>query len=370
MSPPRGAGKAGKGSNGARGSGGKATGGGKAASGGGKGSRGGRTSDAAGGSSRGRSGASGERARPAASRGSGTGRGATAVRGTGVGTGASGAPRSRTASGATGLRGQGPRVGDPTRARDEPRGLGGEQVEGRRAVRELLAVGRRSVREIWIAEGLDPSPQLDEIERLAIRRRVKVVLAARRRLEATAKTDAPQGVLAFAQPLEEADFDDLCRSTRNGAPFLLVLDGVSDPHNLGSLLRVAEVAGVTGVVLPRHRAANVTATVTKVAAGAIEHLPIAVVPGIPAALRRMDELGVWAIGLDADATRSVYKLGEALAVGPIALVLGAEGRGLADLTRRRCADLVGIPQHGQVASLNVATAGAVACFEIARRRLP
>jgi 23S rRNA (guanosine2251-2'-O)-methyltransferase len=236
-------------------------------------------------------------------------------------------------------------------------------------VRELLAVGRRPVRELWIAEGLDPSPQLDEIERLAIRRRVKVVLASRRRLEDTARTDAPQGVLAFAQPLEEADLDDLCRSTRRGPPFLLVLDGVTDPHNLGSLLRTAEIAGVTGVVLPRHRAANVTATVTKVAAGAIEHLPIAVVPGIPAALRRMDQLGVWAVGLDSEAERSVYAFPDALATGSVALVMGAEGRGLADLTRRRCAELVGIPQHGHLESLNVATAGAVACFEIARRRM-
>ncbi len=234
-------------------------------------------------------------------------------------------------------------------------------------MRELLAAGRRPVREVWVADGQDPSPQLDDIERLAGRRRARLLLVPRGRLASRARTDVPQGVLALARPLEELDLDDLVDGPHPGPPFLLVLDGVTDPHNVGSLLRSAECAGVTGIVLARHRAAHVTPTVAKVAAGAIEHLRFAVVPGIPAALRRLDELGVATVGLDAGQRRSLYDLPPSSA-GAVALVVGAEGQGLSSLTRRRCSLLVGIPQHGRVASLNVATAGAVACFELARRR--
>jgi 23S rRNA (guanosine2251-2'-O)-methyltransferase len=234
-------------------------------------------------------------------------------------------------------------------------------------VRELLAAGRRPVREVWVAEDLDPSPQIDEIERLATRRRVRLVVVPRTKLERAARTDAPQGVLARARPLEEVALDTLCRVRAGMAPFLLVLDGVTDPHNVGALLRTAECAGVTGVVLPRHRAVHVTPTVAKVAAGAIEHLAMAVVPGVPNALRQLDELGVTSVGLDETAPRSLFE--SQIDVGAaVALVMGAEGRGLAALTRRRCSALAAIPQFGALGSLNVAAAGAVACFELARRR--
>ena len=231
---------------------------------------------------------------------------------------------------------------------------------------ELLRAGRRPVHELWVAEGIEPSPQVDEIERLAARRKVRTLQVGRRRLDGAARTDASQGVLARAAPLEEADLDALA-DDGGGLPFLLVLDGVTDPHNLGSLLRTADGAGVTGVVLARHRAAHVTPTVAKVAAGAIEHVPIAVVGGIPAALARLAERGVTTVGLDAEATASLYELG-AEADGALALVLGAEGRGLARLTAKRCDVLAAIPRRGRLESLNVATAGAVACFELARRR--
>jgi 23S rRNA (guanosine2251-2'-O)-methyltransferase len=238
-------------------------------------------------------------------------------------------------------------------------------VEGRHAVRELLA-GRRAVREVWIASDLEPSAQIDDIERLAARRHVRVLVVPRAKLERAAHTDAPQGVLARAAALEEADLDTLCRA-RRPVPFLMVLDGVTDPHNVGALLRSAECAGVTGVVLPRHRAAHVTATVAKVAAGAIEHLAMAVVPGVPSALRRMTDLGVITIGLDAAAPTSLFDM-HLDARSPVALVMGAEGKGLAPLSRRRCEVLASIPQFGSLPALNVAAAGAVACFELARRR--
>ncbi|MBV8462345.1 MAG: 23S rRNA (guanosine(2251)-2'-O)-methyltransferase RlmB [Acidimicrobiales bacterium] len=233
-------------------------------------------------------------------------------------------------------------------------------------MRELLAAGRRPVRSLVMAEGLDESPLLDEIEALARRRRVRIERFSLRRLAALAGTEAPQGVVAHAAPVPEVELDDLCRPSRRRRPFLVVLDGVTDPHNLGAVLRSAECAGATGAVLPRHRAVHLTPAATKAAAGAIEHLPIAVVAGVPSALRRLGELGIWTIGLDGAARRSLYD--SAFGDDPLALVVGAEGEGLAALARKRCDELVAIPQYGALPSLNVSTAAAVACFEIARRR--
>jgi 23S rRNA (guanosine2251-2'-O)-methyltransferase len=188
----------------------------------------------------------------------------------------------------------------------------------------------------------------------------------RGRLDAEARTDAPQGVLAHAEPLPELDLDHILAAA--GTPFLLVLDGVTDPQNLGALIRTAEVAGATGVVVARHRAAHVTPTVAKAAAGAIEHVPIALVPGIPATLAALADRGVWTVGLDADAPRPIWDL--TLGSEAIALVLGAEGTGLSRLVKARCDLLVAIPRRGAIDSLNVAAAGAVAAFEVARQRSP
>ena len=232
---------------------------------------------------------------------------------------------------------------------------------------ELLTVGRRTVRRIMLAEDQDPSPQLDRIEELAGRMRVPVETVPRTRLDAQARTESPQGVLALARPLEPVALEDLAAPDRHGsAPFLLVAAGITDPRNLGALLRSAECAGVTGVVLPRHRSARLSPTVTKTAAGAIEHLPFAVVGGVPAALSELRDLGVWSIGLAGEADQSLYDL--PLGEGPVALVVGSEEKGLAPLVRRRCDAVAAIPQHGTLPSLNVGVAGAVACFEVARQR--
>jgi len=245
--------------------------------------------------------------------------------------------------------------------------LGGDQVEGRQAVLELLSVGRRTVRKIMLAEDQDPSPQLDRIEELAGRMRIPVETVPRARLDSQARTEAPQGVLALARPIEPVPLEDLCVPDRKGTqPFLLVAAGITDPRNLGALLRSAECAGVTGVVLPRHRSARLSPTVAKTASGAIEHLSFAVVGGIPAALSAMTELGVWSIGLAGESDQSLYDL--PLGDGPIALVVGSEEKGLAPLVRRRCDAVVSIPQHGSLPSLNVGVAGAVAAFEVARQR--
>lgn len=235
-------------------------------------------------------------------------------------------------------------------------------------MRELLSANRRPVTSLLMADGMDPAPILDEIEALAVKRRVRVDYVSRKRIDTVARTDGAQGVVALARPVEAIPIEVLCEPSRRGrVPFLLVLDGLTDPHNLGSLLRSAECAGVTGVVLPRHRSAHLSPTVAKVAAGAVEYLPMALVPGVPTALARLSAMGVWTVGLDGNAPRSLYEL--PLGDQPVALVLGSEGTGLATLTRKRCDALASIPQHGTLPSLNVATAGAIACFDIARRRL-
>jgi 23S rRNA (guanosine2251-2'-O)-methyltransferase len=297
------------------------------------------------------------------------------------------------------------------------RELGGDQVEGRQAVRELLAARRRVVHEVWMMEGSDPAAILREIQSLARASHVPVRLVTQRQIQQAQGSEAPQGVIAFAEPLSEADLTDLVglapgkekpahpaltaekatvlhelagsddqpglsgeelaegagksedgsrapRATKTA--FLVVVDGVTDPQNLGALLRSAECAGVTGIVLPRHRSAHVTPTVTKVAAGALEHVPIAVVPGVPGALQELERLGVWTVGLDERGSETLFGL--SLGDRPIALVIGAEGRGLAPLARQRCDVLARIPLHGAIDSLNVAAAGAVAMFEVVRQR--
>lgn len=249
-------------------------------------------------------------------------------------------------------------------------GLGGEQVEGRQAVRELLLAGRRRVFEVLVAAaegGRLDGPLVDLVE-LAGDLRVPVQQVSRAKLDAAARTDAPQGVLAHAEPLPESTLEDLAAAPAidGRAPFLLAVDGVTDPGNLGALLRSAECAGVSGIVLPRHRAVHVTPTVTKAAAGAVEHLPMAIVGGLPAALERLKAAGLWVVGLDAGGDTSLADL--PFAADPVALVLGAEGAGLSRLVRQRCDAVASIPLRGRLGSLNVAAAAAIATYELARRR--
>lgn len=268
-------------------------------------------------------------------------------------------------------RGSGQRGTTPKANRNRqsapPKGLGGDRVEGRQAVRELLLAGRRRTREVILAGDLDPAPILDDIIDLADEAKVALREVSRSKFESMARTDAPQGVLALAQPLPEHDLEDLLVTDRMGRdPFLLLVDGVTDPGNLGAILRSAECAGVTGVILPRHRVSGVTATVTKSAAGAVEHLRMTRVPGLPKALARLSSAGVWSVGLDSAGDASIYGL--TVADQPVALVLGAEAAGLSRLVRERCDAIAHIPLVGVLGSLNVSAAAAVALFEVARHR--
>lgn len=245
-------------------------------------------------------------------------------------------------------------------------GLGGDQVEGRQAVRELLIADRRRVREVVVSTDRADAPVLDDILTLANQLQVPVRELGRSKLSALARTDSHQGVIATAAPLREDDPDDLLTDTGGQTPFLLATDGVTDPGNLGALLRTAECAGVTGVLLPRHRAVHVTPAVTKSAAGAIEYLRFAIVGGLPAALARATELGALVIGLDMGGDTSIHALPPV--DRPVVVVVGAEGRGLGRLVRERCEVVASIPMSGRTESLNVSVAGALALYEIVRQR--
>jgi 23S rRNA (guanosine2251-2'-O)-methyltransferase len=228
-------------------------------------------------------------------------------------------------------------------------------------VTELLTAGRRRVHTVWLAPGR--SDDLAEVADLAKDRGTSVRHVTRDELADLAKTEAPQGVVAHADPLEPARFDTLLATP---STLLVGIDGVTDPQNLGAIIRTAEVTGATGVVLPRHRAVRITPAVTKSAAGAIEYLPIATVAGVPAALAQAARADVWTVGVDADGEVAIDEL--AVADRSLMLVFGAEGRGLSRLSRERCDVIARIPMHGRVASLNVGAAAAIACATVARLR--
>jgi len=265
-----------------------------------------------------------------------------------------GGPRNTSAAPNTGTR------RNPTR---EKEGLGGEQVEGRQAVLELLKARRRTIQKIYVADQQDSSEILDEIEREAQRQRVPIQIIAMARLDREARTEGHQGVVAFCSRLDSVSLDVLLEHKH---PFLLVCDGVTDPRNLGAMLRSADGAGVTGVVVPRHRAARISPSVTKTAAGAIEYLTFSDVGGIPAAIDQMNKAGVLTVGLAGESKDSIYDLD--LGSIPVAIVVGGEEKGLAALTRKRCQAVVSIPQLGKISSLNASVALSIAAFEVARQR--
>lgn len=312
--------------------------------------------------------------RAKSSGGSGTAGGRTSA-GRGGGRGASrGAVAGGAGGGRAGIGGGAARTGPVRRTangsveRPTPeKNLGGQQVEGRQAVRELLLAGKRKVYEILVATDIEDVGVMSDIIDLAKDMRVQVVEVNRRKLETMARSESPQGVLAHAAALPETPFDDLVKRRPGRPPFLVAVDGVTDPGNLGAIVRSADGAGVTGIVLARHRAVHVTPTVAKASAGAVEHVPMALVPGIPAALKRMKDAGIWIVGLDDGGDKSLFDLGDLAAEG-ICLVLGSEGGGLSRLVSERCDLIVHIPMRGRLSSLNVSAAAALACYEVARHR--
>ena len=230
-----------------------------------------------------------------------------------------------------------------------------ELVYGRRPLREVLR-GPREVRELWATErALRAEPWLNDAP-------VRVQRKPERDLTAEAGTADHQGVLARVEPFRYADAYELARAE---APLLACLDSVTDPRNLGAVIRSADGAGATGVVVPEHRAARVTASVCRASAGAVEHVPVAVVKNLARYLGEIKgpQLWVWAAAGDAETT-----MWDADLSGGVAFVLGAEGKGLRPLVRRTCDAAVAIPLHGKVESLNISVASALLLYEARRQR--
>lgn len=194
---------------------------------------------------------------------------------------------------------------------------------------------------------------------------VPVRFLQRTELDRMAGNAAHQGVVAVTSAKQYSDLDDVVGAKRGKYSLVIVLDGVEDPHNLGAILRTADAAGADGVIIPERRAASVTGTVTKASAGASEHLPIAKVTNIARTVEGLKELNLWTVGLDEHGKQTYDALDYKM---DCALVLGAEGRGLHDLVKRKCDFLVSIPMLGKVPSLNVSVAAAIVLYEIVRQR--
>src|SRR6516162_5206952 len=237
-------------------------------------------------------------------------------------------------------------------------------IFGIHAVSEALKSGARSFDYVGVSrERHDHRMQriIDDFRASG----VQVRFLPREELDRIANTHTHQGVVAITSSKQYADVDTLLEQRKGEYSFLLVLDGIEDPHNLGALIRTADGAGVDGVLIPERRAVGLTGTVVKASAGASEHLPIARVTNISRTLEELKERELWTVGLDERGTQSYDELDYKM---NCAVVLGAEGKGLHDLVRKRCDFLVSIPMYGSVPSLNVSVAGAVVMYEVARQR--
>jgi 23S rRNA (guanosine2251-2'-O)-methyltransferase len=239
---------------------------------------------------------------------------------------------------------------------------------GIHAVRVLLVRAPQRVRQVWLSTSRETVTRLQELRLLAGKAGVSIAEADDAQLERLAGGERHQGVAAELVPRAddpETLLEEALESFAGAAPLLLVLDGVTDPHNLGACLRSADAAGVAAVIVPRDRAVGLTPVVRKVAAGAAETVPLVQVVNLARTLRELKERGVWLVGTTDEAPRTLYDVDLR---GPTALVLGAEGEGMRRLTREACDELVSIPMAGAVESLNVSVATGVALYEAVRQR--
>ncbi|MCI6925711.1 23S rRNA (guanosine(2251)-2'-O)-methyltransferase RlmB [Butyricicoccus porcorum] len=237
--------------------------------------------------------------------------------------------------------------------------------EGRNAVMELLRAGR-TVDKLFVAP--DQNGRMADIIALAKKSGAVVTQVDRRKLDAMSETGVHQGVIAQAAAHEYVSIDDILQVARDRGeqPLILVCDGLTDPHNLGAVIRSAETAGAHGVVIPKRRSVGLTATAAKASAGAIEHIGVARVTNLAAAIDELKENGVWVFGADAGGDKQLY---EADFAGAAAIVIGSEGNGLSRIVHDKCDFIVSIPMKGKVNSLNASAAAAVLLYEAVRQRL-
>ena len=239
-------------------------------------------------------------------------------------------------------------------------------IEGRNAVIEALRAGT-AIDKIYLQKG-ETDRTLGHVASKARAAGIVVVEADRRKLDAMSRTHAHQGVIALSAVREYAGVEDILRAAadRGEPPLVVVCDEISDPQNLGAIIRTAECAGAHGVIIPKRRSAGLTAVVAKTSAGAVAHVPVARVPNIPALLKDLKKQGVWVFGTAADGDTALYT---ADLKGPAAIVIGSEGTGMTRLAAENCDFLVSIPMRGKLSSLNASAAAAILLYEAVRQRI-
>lgn len=240
-----------------------------------------------------------------------------------------------------------------------------DQIEGRNSVIELLESGR-DINRILVAKG-EKHGSIHKIIAMAKERKILINEIERNKLNQMAQTPNHQGVIAIVPPFNYCEVEDILEvaKQKNEKPFLLLLDGIEDPHNLGSIIRTAETAGVHGIIIPKRRAASVNSTVNKVSAGAVSYMKIARVNNLNETIRYLKEQDIWICGTDADTkieyTKQDYKM-------PIAIVIGSEGFGMSRLVKENCDFLVKIPMQGKITSLNASVSAGIIMYEAVKQR--
>lgn len=240
-----------------------------------------------------------------------------------------------------------------------------EWIIGRNAVLEALRT-ERAMNKIWVSDSARGN-QINELQRLAKQNGVVVQFVPKKRLDHLAETTNHQGIVASIAAYDYATLDDLFLKAESlgESPFFLMLDEIEDPHNLGSMLRTADVTGVHGIIIPRRRSVGLTATVAKASTGAIEHVPVVRVNNLAQTIEQLKERGIWFVGADMKGEQDFREVDYEM---PLALVIGSEGKGLSRLVQKKCDFLVHLPMKGHVTSLNASVAAAILMYEVFRKR--
>lgn len=241
-----------------------------------------------------------------------------------------------------------------------------DQVEGRNSVLELLESGK-DINKIFITRG-EKHGSINKIIAIAKEKKVIIVEKDKRQMEEMAQNHNYQGVIAIVPPFEYCEIENIIEEAnlKNEEPFVLILDGIEDPHNLGSIIRTAETAGVHGIIIPKRRAAGVNSTVNKVSAGAVEYMKIARVTNISDAIQKLKDNGLWICGTDINTEKFYY---DQDLKGPLGIVIGNEGNGISEKVKKNCDFLVKIPMKGKVTSLNASVSTGIIIYEVLKQRM-
>lgn len=240
-----------------------------------------------------------------------------------------------------------------------------DQIEGRNSVLELLE-SEKDINKIFITKG-ERHGSINKIIAIAKQRKIIIVEKDKRQMEQMSQTQNYQGVIAMVPPFEYCEVEDILdlAKQRKEDAFILILDGIEDPHNLGSIIRTAETAGVHGIIIPKRRAATVNSTVNKVSAGAVEYMKIARVTNISNTIEELKKEGVWICGTDIN-TNTFYNQQDLK--GPLAIVIGNEGTGMSEKVKKNCDFLVKIPMKGKITSLNASVSTGIILYEAVKQR--